>query len=187
MKDEKIKTISLKDSKLFTNKFINLFLINNMGFKTNLLFKFLIYFSILLFVIKIYHEKIYESKEYKDLLKFYASKIPFSEEHINILQLFIQSYLKEIILFSGFSCVLSMFGLKPFSLITCFLYGLLAVSNFMIKKDIFTFNFYHISQEFLLVIAPVVLIPLTELNIMCRTNSNYDDKKEKNNKKPESS
>jgi len=92
-----------------------------------------------------------------------------NEETIKKLNIYIQLYLEEIILFTGFSCVLSMFGLKLFSVITCLFYGLLAVSNFMIKKQIFTFNFYHISQEFLLIIAPVILVPLVELNFMITT------------------
>lgn len=141
-----------------------------MGFKSNAIIKFFIYSSIIVFLIKLYSEKIYESNQYKDSLKFYVSKIPMKEENIQNLNYLLDSYLEEIILFTGFSCILSIFGSKIFSIIACLIYLFLSITNYMIQNKIFTFNFYHISQEFLLLCAPSILIPLTELNLFFSKN-----------------
>jgi len=137
-----------------------------MGFFSNFLFRFLIYSSILIFVIKIYNEKIYKSKDYIDLFKFFVSKIPLNHDFSKKINFYLEEHLERIILVTGVSSLFSIFGMRIFSLITFFLYGVLAISNFLITKEIFNFNFYHISQEFLLKLGPLFLIPLIELNLV---------------------
>lgn len=143
-----------------------------MGFLSNFLFRFLIFSSILIFVTKIYFDKVYLSQDYIDALKFFLNKIPLNKDLNSKIEFCVQNHLEKLILFTGLSTILSIFGMKLFSFITCLLYGILAITNYLITKEIFSFDFYHLSQEFLLLIAPLILIPLIEINLIFDSSKN---------------
>jgi len=141
-----------------------------MGFISNFAFRLILFSSILIFITKIYFERVFESKEYIDGLNFFLNKISLNKDLKSKIEICIHEHLEKIILFTGFSCILSILEVKIFSYITSILYGVLAITNFIISKEIFRFDFNHLTQEFLIIIAPLILIPISELNLILSQN-----------------
>lgn len=127
--------------------------------------RIIIYSSVLIFLIKIHYEKIFDSKDYKDFFIFLLSKLKMKENLYLFISDIIENHLHKVILFSASTAVISMFRFRLASLITVIIYSALLIPYFFIKKDIFKFDFYHISQEFLLLIGSIVSIPVLELTL----------------------
>ncbi len=142
-----------------------------------------IYFSITIFSIKLLLEKNYENEDYKDLLKFFLGKLnlhKFLNENniygyfIKFLYILIDSKIKEIIITLSLLSILAILGYKLASIFTYLLYFILAFSNYLITKEIFKFNFYNLTQEFLLYLVPLFIIPIFEIKIYLQNSEIYN-------------